>query len=149
MSIRLAQQEDAAAISLLIGSLAHFCCEKDCDDLPAWFMETISEQAIRKRIRSADYLNYVYIDNKIIVGYISIKDKNHLYHLFVQADHQGRGIARQLWQTASEASPAKQVTVRSSLNAVPVYEKFGFRKTSPPEHKKGIQYQPMKYIRGR
>ena len=37
----------------------------------------------------------------------------------------------------------KSLTVRSSLNAVPVYERLGFVATEPPKIMNGLQYQTM------
>lgn len=145
MTIRIAMEEDALAISHLVSSLSHYYCDASNSELPVWFSESITPAAIHKRISSQDYCNYVYVCDEAIVGYAAIKDSSHLYHLFVASEYQGRGIARRLWQHVSNESQARQFTVRSSLYAVPVYECFGFRPSGPVGGKDGIAYQAMEY----
>lgn len=143
MRIRTAREEDAAAIGLLIASLSHYFCEGGSGEVPVWFADTITAQAIRDRIASDRYLNLVFLHDNELAGYIAIQDGNHLYHLFVAAEYQGNGIARQLWEYARNLCPRERFTVRSSLYAVPVYARFGFRVTGPAGLKDGIAFQPM------
>lgn len=64
--------------------------------------------------------------------------------MFVSEKHQKKGIATLLWLESHTFCKASIYTVRSSLYAVPVYEKFGFVKKSAIETKGTIQFQPMK-----
>ncbi|MGA9573666.1 MAG: GNAT family N-acetyltransferase [Lysobacterales bacterium] len=83
-----------------------------------------------------------------IVGVIGIRDNSHLFHLFVAESHQGRGLARRLWEKGMQESlwhgNPGEFTVNSSRNAQPVYEHFGFVAQSGPMIKRGVTFTPMR-----
>lgn len=146
MAIRNASESDAEVISRLIASLAYYYCADTNADLPDWFANSITPQAVQQRIVDPAFDNYIYVEGDDIVGYIALQNDNHLYHLFVGEAQQGRGIARKLWQHVLQHSDSKKFTLRSSLYAVPVYERFGFRSVGPAGEKEGIGFQPMEYL---
>lgn len=148
MSIRRATVEDAAAISALVASLSHYYLVEPEGQLPLWFRSTLTEDQFQRRIGSPAYDNYVYVIDDVLVGYIAIKEHHHVFHLFVAEQHQGQGLARQLWQHVLATSSASHFTLRASLYAVPVYRAFGFVNTCEVGEKDGIAFQPMAYGRG-
>jgi GNAT superfamily N-acetyltransferase len=81
------------------------------------------------------------------VGVAGIRDTTHVYHLFVAEAFHRQGLATSLWEIAKAAALAAgnpgRFTVYSSLHAVPVYERFGFRATGPEVHKHGVAFVPM------
>lgn len=143
MSIRKALTSDAKQIRELVSALSHFYLEDDNATLPEWFSKTLEISEFERRLSSEAFSNFVYEENGSIAGYISIKDKQHLYHLFVDEKHQGKGIAKKLWASAISGSDVRSYTVRSSMYAVPVYKKFGFVETEASANKDGIRFQPM------
>lgn len=144
MSIRAAIKEDAKALTGLVGSLVHFYQEDLSKTLPEWLVDTIQPASFESRINSPEYLNLVYEEAGVIKGYISIRSASHVYHLFVCEELHGKGIAKTLWKLAKSAHPeSSYYSLRSSLYAVPVYLKFGFRKSGPVGFKDGIGFQPM------
>lgn len=143
MDIREARAEDAKQIQSIVVSLSHFYLENSSDELPTWFSNTLQESEFKRRLSSDDFTNFVYVSNNIIVGYISVKNRKHLYHLFVSENHQGKGISKQLWQYANSMLGNSIDTVRSSIFAIPIYKKFGFKESSSPQVKDGIGFQPM------
>ena len=74
-----------------------------------------------------------------------MKHGTHLFHLFVSESHQCKGIARKLWSHAIQSGGASEITVRSSLFAVPVYKAFGFKETGDVGVIDGLKYQPMSW----
>jgi ribosomal protein S18 acetylase RimI-like enzyme len=146
MKIRPATQEDVPAISELVASLSHYYLDDPSASLPAWFASTLTDSAFASRLASTDFLNYVYVQSNTVVGYVSVKGRSHLYHLFVAKSQQGQGIARQLWRHALGFCRGN-VTVRSSIYAVPVYQRFGFAVAGPAGTKEGIAFQPMELAR--
>ncbi len=147
MSICKAQVSDASEIKELVSSLSNFYLEEKSSSLPSWFLKTLELSEFEQRLSSDEFANFVYLDNNSIAGYISIKGKNHLYHLFVGERHQGKGISKKLWNYAISNIASDHYTVRSSVYAVPVYKKFGFRESGPLESKDGISFQAMELIR--
>ena len=143
MSIRLATEKDVSRIADLVASLAPYYLDESLKELPLWFSDSLSASAFSVRISSSEYMNFVFEEAGAIAGYISLKGKSHLYHLFVSKEYQGKGIARLLWQHAKECSQANSFFLRSSLYAVPIYKRFGFVESGPPGTKDGISFQPM------
>ena len=81
-----------------------------------------------------------------LVGYISVRRKSHIHHLFVATTEQHKGIGRMLLNVVEErakASNISQLTVRASLNAIAFYQKCGFETISDVQETKGIRFQPM------
>lgn len=143
MTIRMATSSDIENISNLVKSLSHHYLKDKGGILPQWFHSTLTNQAFLERIKSSEYLNYVFENNYIVIGYLAMKNKNKLYHLFVSEEHQGHGVARKLWGQAIKNCKNTIYTLRSSLNAVPIYKKFGFIEIGEPQEKNGIGYQEM------
>lgn len=143
MNIRKAQVEDAKQIQSIVVSLSHFYLQNSSDELPVWFANTLEESEFKRRLASRDFIHYVYVSNNEIVGYISVKNRTHLYHLFVRENHQGKGISKKLWSYANSMLGNSIDTVRSSIYAIPIYKSFGFKASSAPQVKDGIGFQPM------
>lgn len=143
MKIRSATKNDVENISSLVKSLSHYYLNDKESVLPDWFLSTLTTNAFLMRIESPDYSNYITEENSSIIGYISIKDTNHLYHLFVSEKHQGKGVARMLWEYATNNDEQTIYTLRSSMYAVPIYKKFGFIELGRAQEKEGIGYQEM------
>jgi predicted GNAT family N-acyltransferase len=87
-------------------------------------------------------------DGDEIVAVVAIKDNSHLYHLFVAETHQGRGLAKELWEKArceslSRGNPG-EFTVNSSHYAQSMYEHLGFVAHTGQITKHGVTYTPMR-----
>lgn len=143
MSIRQATESDVTEISNLVTSLAHFYLDKPENELPTWLSQTLTEHAFSQRLSNSDFINFVYEQNSKIIGYISLKKPNHLYHLFVLEEFQGKGISRLLWEHLKNNVQCGYFTLRSSIYVVPVYKKFGFSELGEIGTKDGVSFQPM------
>lgn len=143
MNIREPSAEDLAGIRTLVISLSGFYLADVQPDLPNWLAETLTEEQFVSRLNSKEYVHRVALLAEEVVGYLCIKGNNHLYHLFVSEQHQGRGIARALWENIVECCKFSTCTVRSSLYAIPIYKRFGFVTSGPAAEKDGVQYQTM------
>ncbi len=143
MSIRQATEADVIEVSSLVKSLAHFYLSEPENELPAWLSQTLTENAFLERLSNGGYTNFVYEQNNKIIGYISLKKPNHLYHLFVLEQFQGRGISRLLWEHVKNSGQYGSFTLRSSVYAVPIYKRFGFCEFGQIGTKDGVSFQPM------
>lgn len=145
--LRPAQVEDAAAISALLQQTVPSYVVSDNAPIAAWLQESIQPDAIAHHLRDPVFWYCVAVVKTDVVGMIAIRNYTHLYHLFVADAYHRQGIARSLWETAKSFAVSngnqQGMMVRSSLYAVPVYERFGFKKTSAPLEKDGIVYVPM------
>jgi GNAT superfamily N-acetyltransferase len=111
------------------------------------FLGKNDASAIRRFIEDGFRYHVAEIDG-VLVGFVGIRDNSHLYHLFVAKPVHSRGIGRQLWEHAKRECARNghcgAFTVNASLNAVPIYERWGFRRDGPPREGDGVLYNPMK-----
>lgn len=146
LTIRRADPTDIPRIVRLTTSLAERFIIQDCTPAGALtLLESMNETATRDRF-AGDYRYFVAIDDDEIVGVVATQEDRHLYHLFVAASHQRRGIARQLWLIARQACFSNgnrgDFTVNSSRHSRVVYESFGFIAQSEVVMN-GVPFVPM------
>jgi len=149
-TVRPALVADAAGISALIHSLLHHRTPEPADPAPEPFMALFAPQAIEGYITAGNYNYLVALDQGQLVGVLGVRDNRHLVHLFVAEPYQRRGIACTLWYRAkSEALAAEaevEISVRSSVYATAVYERFGFAVCGPRVEDVGVTYVPMRQV---
>lgn len=147
MTVRLAREEDAEAISQLIGELSErYIAHEFSDEGRRNLLSSMSTALTRSRIQSG-YRYHVYEEAHLLVGVAATRDNSHLYHLFVAQSEHRRGVARALWTVAQaaclEAGGSGTFTVNSSRFAASVYERFGFVRNAPEVEKDGVIFIPM------
>jgi ribosomal protein S18 acetylase RimI-like enzyme len=148
MKIRRAEEADAGSVSKLIHSLSQpFVASPDGSGAEQFFA-SVSEAATRRYILAANYDYFVAEVESVLAGIVVLRDRSHLFHLFVAPEFQGQGFGRNLWNHVLELARREYgvsaFTVNSSLNAKLVYERFGFTASSEPVYKHGIAYIPMR-----
>lgn len=147
IQIRKASEADAAAIHDLIRALSvPFLLSPDGAGAEV-FLASIGEPALRGFIAAPNFDYRVAEADGVLAGVVAMRDHSHLFHLFVAPARQRQGLARDLWHrvwhTALEAGNPGRFTVNASVNAVPVYERFGFVVASPRVEKNGVAFVPM------
>ncbi len=152
MQVRHATATDAKQISSLIRSLSDpFFLAPGGEGAEA-FLASITEEAIQGYISASNFSYLVADTGGQLVGVVALRDNSHLFHLFVAKASQGTGLGRDLWlvvkQAALGAGNPGRFTVNSSLNAVPVYERFGFVPSGSEVQTHGIAFLPMQLILG-
>jgi GNAT superfamily N-acetyltransferase len=127
---RLARPEDARAV----GELARRVTRRWIlpGQSPAATMKLLagmSAKAIRTKMSEGRRFHLALVDDRL-VGVAAMRDDSHLFQFFVSTRHQGRGIARRLWQRIMRDAVCRAGTRRFTLNssqvAVPVYLRLGF-----------------------
>ncbi len=145
---RPARSNDASAISALIGRFTPDVVVNPDGSGAEEYLEAISESAEAGYISDPGYMFIVACHGPDLAGVIALRDRSHLFHLFVAPEHQRCGIATRLWELARAAALAKGkiavFTVNSTLSALPVYERFGFLRTGPVTEAHGIRFVPMR-----
>jgi GNAT superfamily N-acetyltransferase len=148
LQIRQATSADAAPISALITSLAHLFLASTDDNGATQFRKAVTPGALALYMVRPDVNYLVGEQDGVFCGAVALRDHRHLHHLFVAPIFQGRGIGWQLWRAARDAALAAgnpgEFTVNASLNAVPVYRRFGFESVGGPQQNNGLIFQPMK-----
>jgi GNAT superfamily N-acetyltransferase len=146
-TIRAAAPHDADEISKLIVQLSIQFVPDRIDAGVDRFMNSIAPAAIAANIADPRFIYLVALQGTELVGVIGFRDGTHLLHMFVHPDYQGRGISRQLWESALSSpgveGEAKGFTLNSTLSAVPVYERLGFAVSGPKIDLHGIVAIPM------
>jgi GNAT superfamily N-acetyltransferase len=143
MNIRQAIEKDVTRVRNLVSSLSHFYLKDKTIELPTWFSDTRTDSAFLFRFQNVEFTNFVCELEGEIVGYISFKGNSHLYHLFVAETHQGKGLSKRLWAHAITYCISDRYSLRSSIYAIPVYQKLGFRTVGDAGEKDGIGFQSM------
>jgi ribosomal protein S18 acetylase RimI-like enzyme len=138
--IKEANIDDIGELSRISNSLLKYLFEKDA---PKWFVDDISPKSFEERLVSDDYAVYIYIIEDKIAGFISIKNQNQIFHLFVDSVYHKKGIAKKLWGYTKAKYDIKKMKVNSSLYAKKIYESFGFVKDGEEKEFNGLKYQPM------
>ena len=142
--IRHALEADAPAISELIYASSCECCFTPEQPCPDWYQASVQPAQIRNLLRAAEMVCLVATFKKSLVCVLAISDHSHVKYFFTHPDYQKLGIGKQLWQFALNGGMlGNTVTVRSSLFAVPVYERLGFKAVEPPKIFNGMHYQKM------
>jgi GNAT superfamily N-acetyltransferase len=147
MRIRPIEDEDVPAVAQLLKVLARdFIVHESTPEGAATFLRENNEEAIRRYIVAGQVYHVAECDGQI-AGFVSMRGRSHLFHLFVGVPWQGQGVARKLWevarQAAIDAGGSGSFTVNSSNFAVPVYEKMGFVRTAPMQCLKALYFNPM------
>lgn len=148
MRIRVATAEDAAAVSALINASAHHFLQDPSGRGAERFLEGIAPEAVLGYINNPNFLYLIAETSGNLAGAAALRDRTHLFHLFVAPSYQRQGLARALWTAVRQGAGEGmgKFTVNSSPNAVAVYERFGFTSTGPHTKINGISYVPMKAV---
>jgi GNAT superfamily N-acetyltransferase len=148
MLIRPLHESDLPAIARLFRELAlEFIVHESPPEGAATFLRENDEEGLRGHLARGHVYHVAEVDREV-AGFIAVRERSHLFHMFVGKRWQRRGIARQLWEVARREAIAGGnpgfFTVNSSNYALPVYESWGFVRTAPMQFTKGLYYNPMR-----
>jgi GNAT superfamily N-acetyltransferase len=148
MPIRPLLDTDIPAVARLFRELAlEFIVHESPPDGAATFLRENGEDGLRGFVAKGHVYHVAEVDCEV-AGFIAVRDKSHLFHMFVGKRWQRRGIARQLWEVGRREALAAGnpgfFTVNSSNHALAVYEDWGFVRTAPMQCTKGLYYNPMR-----
>jgi GNAT superfamily N-acetyltransferase len=141
------EAEDVPAMAGLLRTLMlEFVLHDSTPEGGATVLRENNEEGIRGYIDSG-FVYHVAVDGDTIVGFAGVRDRSHLFHMFVDRHWHRQGVARRLWEVARaaaiEAGGSGNFTVNASNYAVPVYEAMGFVRTGPTQEAKGMVFNPM------
>jgi GNAT superfamily N-acetyltransferase len=147
MMIRPIQDSDVPFVASLLKVLAReFIVNESTPEGAANFLRENDESAIRRYIAIGHVYHVAEFDG-VIAGFVAVRERNHVFHMFVGVQWQRQGVGRQLWEVARAAAIAEggngDFTVNASNFAVPVYQAMGFVRTAPMQSLKGLFYNPM------
>jgi ribosomal protein S18 acetylase RimI-like enzyme len=147
MHIRSLVPDDIpAAAALLCRAAEEFILHESTPLDAAAFLAEQGEQGMR-RFLAQGFVYHVAEEDGELAGFIAIRERSHVYSLYVDQRFHRRGIARALWKAArkSAVGPGHPgfFTVNASNHALPFYAALGFVPTAPTQA--GIvRYNPMR-----
>lgn len=147
MQIRPITDADIPAVAELMRSLSdEFIVHESSPEAASSFARENDAAGLRGFIAAGTMYHVAEVDN-VIAGFIAIREKKHVFHMFVHKNYHRQGIAKALWQVARKAAGDAEhtaiFTVNASNYAVPVYEAMGFVRSMPTQCKNGLYYNPM------
>jgi GNAT superfamily N-acetyltransferase len=147
MLIRPLEDTDIPHVAHLFRVLAQeFIVHESPPEGAATFLRENDEEGIRGHLARGMVYHVAQAGDEL-AGFIAMRERSHLFHLFVDQRWQRQGVARRLWEVAQSAAieggPLAAFTVNSSNFAIPVYEAFGFVRTAPVQCVKGLYFNPM------
>lgn len=151
IKVRRYRRSDARAASALISlTYARFNIDEGTPEAVRGYIDRFrvsgkTTEAIHERF-SRTPVFFVALDGTEAIGLIRGHD-NHLVNLYVDGRHHRQGIGARLFAKFEEIcgrAGHSEITVRSSLFAVPFYSQMGFRKTTGIRPLHGLKVQPMK-----
>lgn len=126
MKIRRYQESDCRELTELFYNTVHIVNAKDYtkEQLDVW----ATGQADLERWNQSLQAHYsiVAVEDGVILGFGDIDKTGYLDHLFVHAEHQGKGIATAICDQLEQAVPGK-ITTHASITAKPFFEKRGYK----------------------
>ncbi|PML77302.1 GNAT family N-acetyltransferase [Enterovibrio norvegicus] len=82
-----------------------------------------------------------------LLGFAALRDGDYLTHLFVSHASQGMGLGNQMLAYLLNSTDSKEISLRSSINAVGFYQRHGFEATGEESAFNGIRFVPMSLVR--
>lgn len=150
MCIRQAGIEDADQIRAVILKAGE---TGRCDfDEPAWsnFVNYADLALIGERLKDKKYFTLCYIFRDRVVGILTLKDLAKVDQLFVDPEMQRQGVASKLWEAAKSHSlkngDIDKFSVKSSTQAIPFYQRIGFKVVGGREIRDGVIFTPMELV---
>ena len=148
MEIQKVSSTDLDAVTLLVKAVS------EVDVLPLFSLQGQAEYKERvlpdlvTTFDEARFLSIKAVSDGELLGFAALRDGNYLTHLFVSQSSQGLGIGRELLHVLLNGTVAKEVSLRSSVNAVGFYEHHGFVATGEEAEFNGIRFVPMTLVQG-
>ena len=146
-TIRDATTADAPGIAALVAEASIESFNGGPREGREYFLTMNSAAAILGKMQGG-YRYYVAEDAGRLVGMIAMLNNAHIYHLFIAADAQRRGLGQQLWEHARAECLSRgnrgRFTVFSTPNAVGFYERCGFAISGGLQTRNGLPAVPMK-----
>lgn len=147
----LVHDDIPAAAALLRRAAEAFILHESTPGDAAVFLRDQGEDRMRGFIASGFVYHVAEIDGAF-AGFIAVRERSHVYSLYVDERWQRRGIARRLWETARAAALEGDggahpgaFTVNASNHALPFYEALGFVRTAPTQQSV-VLYNPMRLV---
>ena len=111
------------------------------------FKKYADPEEMAQRVHLDHFVLLALIESEM-VGMIEMSQFDHVSLLFIELEHQGKGIGRDLLGLAvrfclDNNPQLREITVNSSPNAIDVYERMGFKPIGEEQSISGVRSVPM------
>lgn len=149
VSYRIADLQDAESIAALSLKLQEIYAFPEYSEAGRRTMRRLSSaDSTREHMERGDMYFLAECEEEFC-GAIGVRNNSHIVQLFVDTKWHRRGIATRLWglvQAAClDAGGKGAFTLNASTLAIPMYEKWGFRRTGSMQDREGVMTTPMRY----
>ncbi len=118
-----------------------------------WYLDFTNLKKSDEELFEAFYISdksifFVAEENNKIIGYIK-GSKDRIGNLFVLGNSHKKGVGKKLVELLEKEAKnqnSKEIKIRSSIYAVPFYQKMGYKKTTGVRNLHNLKIQPMKKI---
>lgn len=107
------------------------------------FMSFVNGRDIREHIDSGDLKIYICSEQCSIIGMMAVRNGSHISLAFVDDEHRGTGVGKELFERIAADCPDRTFTVHAAPPAEEFYRKLGFVPTDMERLEDGIMYIPM------
>lgn len=122
-------------------------------DAIEWYLDFTSPKRSDKELLEAFCISdksifYVAEENSKIIGYIK-GNKDRIGNLFVLENSHKKGVGKklvELLEKEAKKQNSKEIKIRSSIYAIPFYQKMDYKKTTGVRNFHNLKIQPMKKI---
>lgn len=147
-TIRMMNKEDLSPVIQLVTQVFNqFEAPEYSSEGVGNFLRYIDVEAFRKRMNNNHFALVAQV-GETIVGVMEVRNNDHICLLFVDATYHQQGIGKTLLRVAIARSiknspKITEITVNSSLFAVPIYQRLGFIAIGGEKVQDGIRFIPM------
>jgi len=118
-----------------------------------WYLDFTNPKKSDEELLEAFHISdksifYVAEENERIIGYIK-GSKDRIGNLFVLGSSHKKGVGKkliELLEKEAKKQNSKKIKIKSSIYAVPFYQKMGYKKTTGVRNLHNLKIQPMKKI---
>ena len=143
MEVREIEDKDVETVSAIcMASFSKSVAGTLSEEGASTFSKIAASDAFLNRMREDNLILVAESDEKI-KGVIELKEGRHVAMLFIEPEHQKKGIGRKLLSSVLSHARESTVTVSASLSSVPAYREFGFKCKGDIGESAGLIYQPM------
>ena len=148
--VELLKKADINSVSLMITAIFdEFIGYDYSKEGKSTFKDYITPKNILERLDTNKF--YVAKNDTTIIGILEIRNNDHIALFFVDKKYHKKGIGKMLFNNYLNElnkmdTKIETITVNSSIYAVKIYERLGFKKTGELQEKNGIKFIPMAYL---
>ena len=107
------------------------------------FMSFLYSRELKDSFSSGNFKVYVCSEKCSVIGMAAVRNSSHISLAFVDGDHRGTGVGKEIFSRIFTDFPSTVFTVHAAPPAEGFYRSLGFLPTDVEKLEDGIIYIPM------